>query len=160
MCSFKYVKQWPRIRLHHSWKGILLHAKAWQTIGSFRISLYLELMIMMFLLIKKKKNWCLVMFSHPCAFNSTAFNDISIWLFPESRFHLYFIRIWVLIPSFFIRSGLFFLDIIVDLLMQNISPYIGRRLSGKVLATFVRGNLVFSEGSHAPAACGSPILAK
>ncbi|XP_018676781.2 probable allantoinase isoform X1 [Musa acuminata AAA Group] len=42
----------------------------------------------------------------------------------------------------------------------NISPYIGRRLSGKVLATFVRGNLVFSEGSHAPAACGSPILAK
>uniref|UniRef100_A0A804HM47 allantoinase n=1 Tax=Musa acuminata subsp. malaccensis TaxID=214687 RepID=A0A804HM47_MUSAM len=42
----------------------------------------------------------------------------------------------------------------------NISPYIGRRLSGKVLATFVRGNLVFSERSHAPAACGSPILAK
>ncbi|RZR82251.1 hypothetical protein BHM03_00008622 [Ensete ventricosum] len=65
-----------------------------------------------------------------------------------------------LLPSFFIISGLFFPDIIVDLLMQNISPYIGRRLSGKVLATFVRGNLVFSEGSHAPAACGSPILAK
>ncbi|WOL18942.1 putative allantoinase isoform X2 [Canna indica] len=42
----------------------------------------------------------------------------------------------------------------------NNSPYMGRRLSGKVMATFVRGNLVFSDGTHAPAACGTPILAK
>lgn len=44
--------------------------------------------------------------------------------------------------------------------MQTNSPYLGMRLSGKVLATFVRGNLVFSMGKHAPAACGVPILAK
>jgi len=36
----------------------------------------------------------------------------------------------------------------------------GRRLSGEVLETFVRGNLVFKKGKHAPAACGVPILAK
>ncbi|KAJ0974392.1 hypothetical protein J5N97_016357 [Dioscorea zingiberensis] len=42
----------------------------------------------------------------------------------------------------------------------NISAYIGTRLSGKVLSTFVRGNLVFSDGEHAPKACGVPILAK
>ncbi|KAJ4703465.1 allantoinase [Melia azedarach] len=42
----------------------------------------------------------------------------------------------------------------------SISAYLGSRLSGKVLATFVRGNLVYKEGNHAPAACGSPILAK
>ncbi|XP_044495077.1 allantoinase isoform X2 [Mangifera indica] len=41
---------------------------------------------------------------------------------------------------------------------QN-SAYLGRRLSGKVLGTFVRGNLVYEEGRHAPAACGAPILA-
>ncbi|XVF25820.1 hypothetical protein REPUB_Repub13aG0246500 [Reevesia pubescens] len=41
----------------------------------------------------------------------------------------------------------------------SISAYLGKRLSGKVLATFVRGNLVFKEGNHAPAACGAPILA-
>jgi len=35
----------------------------------------------------------------------------------------------------------------------------GSKLSGKVLATFVRGNLVYKEGKHAPAACGAPILA-
>ncbi|KAL5772451.1 hypothetical protein ACOSQ2_012375 [Xanthoceras sorbifolium] len=40
----------------------------------------------------------------------------------------------------------------------SISAYLGRRLSGKVAATFVRGNLVF-KGHHAPAACGAPILA-
>ncbi|KAL3519737.1 hypothetical protein ACH5RR_017886 [Cinchona calisaya] len=40
----------------------------------------------------------------------------------------------------------------------NISAYIGSRLSGKVLATFVKGNLVFKEGNHA-LPCGSPILA-
>ncbi|OVA00577.1 Amidohydrolase 1 [Macleaya cordata] len=42
----------------------------------------------------------------------------------------------------------------------SISAYMGKRLSGKVLATFVRGNLVYKEGKHAPAACGVPILAK
>lgn len=42
----------------------------------------------------------------------------------------------------------------------SISAYMGTRLSGKVLATFVRGNLVFKEGHHAPAACGTPILAR
>jgi len=35
----------------------------------------------------------------------------------------------------------------------------GSRLSGKVLDTFVRGNLVFKDGKHAPAACGVQILA-
>ncbi|CAB4276071.1 unnamed protein product [Prunus armeniaca] len=42
----------------------------------------------------------------------------------------------------------------------GISAYMGTKLSGKVSATFVRGNLVFKEGKHAPAACGVPILAK
>ncbi|KAF8413896.1 hypothetical protein HHK36_001891 [Tetracentron sinense] len=42
----------------------------------------------------------------------------------------------------------------------SISAYMGKRLSGKVLATFVRGNLVYREGKHAPAACGVPILAR
>ncbi|WVY95028.1 hypothetical protein V8G54_034116 [Vigna mungo] len=42
----------------------------------------------------------------------------------------------------------------------SLSAYMGRRLSGKVLETFVRGNLVFKKGKHAPAACGVPILAK
>ncbi|XP_007025650.2 PREDICTED: allantoinase [Theobroma cacao] len=41
----------------------------------------------------------------------------------------------------------------------SISAYIGKRLSGKVLATFVRGNLVYNEGNHAAAACGALILA-
>ncbi|XP_059671015.1 allantoinase isoform X2 [Cornus florida] len=39
------------------------------------------------------------------------------------------------------------------------SAYLGSRISGKVLATFLRGNLVFKEGKHAPDACGVPILA-
>uniref|UniRef100_A0A804R0W6 Allantoinase n=1 Tax=Zea mays TaxID=4577 RepID=A0A804R0W6_MAIZE len=43
---------------------------------------------------------------------------------------------------------------------QNISAYLGKQLSGKVLSTFVRGNLVFAEDKHANAACGVPILAK
>ena len=47
---------------------------------------------------------------------------------------------------------------ILPFLLQTISAYIGSRLSGKVLATFVRGNLVYNEGKHA-LACGSPILA-
>ncbi|CAL5412219.1 unnamed protein product [Camellia sinensis] len=42
----------------------------------------------------------------------------------------------------------------------SISAYMGSRLSGKVLATFVRGNLVYKEGKHALAACGVPILAR
>ncbi|KAM7500802.1 hypothetical protein LguiA_025216 [Lonicera macranthoides] len=42
----------------------------------------------------------------------------------------------------------------------SISAYMGSRLSGKVLATFVRGNLVYEKGKHSPAACGVPILAK
>ncbi|KAL1289214.1 hypothetical protein HN51_057823 [Arachis hypogaea] len=42
----------------------------------------------------------------------------------------------------------------------SLSAYMGTRLSGKVLDTFVRGNLVFKEGKHASAACGVPILAK
>ncbi|KAL9321223.1 hypothetical protein ACSQ67_013062 [Phaseolus vulgaris] len=41
----------------------------------------------------------------------------------------------------------------------ELSAYMGRRLSGKVLDTFVRGNLVFKDGKHAPAACGVQILA-
>ncbi|CAM0901764.1 unnamed protein product [Alopecurus aequalis] len=43
---------------------------------------------------------------------------------------------------------------------RNISAYLGSELSGMVLSTFVRGNLVFAEGKHAGAACGVPILAK
>ncbi|KAJ3692985.1 hypothetical protein LUZ60_012080 [Juncus effusus] len=42
----------------------------------------------------------------------------------------------------------------------NISAYIGRKLFGKVISTFVRGNLVFNEGKHALNACGAPVLAK
>ncbi|KAK4271538.1 hypothetical protein QN277_020222 [Acacia crassicarpa] len=42
----------------------------------------------------------------------------------------------------------------------SISAYMGKKLSGQVLATFVRGNLVFKNGKHAPKACGVPILAK
>nr|XP_034585194.1 LOW QUALITY PROTEIN: endonuclease MutS2-like [Setaria viridis] len=43
---------------------------------------------------------------------------------------------------------------------RNISAYLGKELSGKVLSTFVRGNLVFAEDKHAKAACGVQILAK
>ncbi|KAF3451493.1 hypothetical protein FNV43_RR07588 [Rhamnella rubrinervis] len=42
----------------------------------------------------------------------------------------------------------------------SISAYMGRKLYGKVSATFVRGNLVYQEGNHASAACGVTILAK
>ncbi|KAI0489272.1 hypothetical protein KFK09_029114 [Dendrobium nobile] len=42
----------------------------------------------------------------------------------------------------------------------SISAYMGKRLSGKVLATFVRGNLVFSDGIHSPKPCGETIFAK
>ncbi|VFQ58896.1 unnamed protein product [Cuscuta campestris] len=47
----------------------------------------------------------------------------------------------------------------IHLKHPSISAYLGSRLSGKVLATFVRGNIVFREGKHAPNACGVPILA-
>ena len=43
--------------------------------------------------------------------------------------------------------------------IQELSAYMGSRLSGKVLDTYVRGNLVFKDGKHAPAACGVQILA-
>lgn len=43
---------------------------------------------------------------------------------------------------------------------KNNSAYMGTRLSGKVLATFVRGNLVYSDGKHAPKTCGAQILAE
>lgn len=42
----------------------------------------------------------------------------------------------------------------------SISAYMGKRLSGNVLATFVRGNLVYERGQHATAACGIPVLAQ
>ncbi|PIN19735.1 Dihydroorotase [Handroanthus impetiginosus] len=42
----------------------------------------------------------------------------------------------------------------------NISAYMRSKLGGKVLSTFVRGNLVYQEGKHAPAACGVQILAR
>ncbi|XP_059435708.1 allantoinase-like isoform X1 [Corylus avellana] len=51
-------------------------------------------------------------------------------------------------------------DYPVYLKHPSISAYMGTKLSGRVSATFVRGNLVYKEGKHAPAACGVPILAK
>ncbi|KAK7246522.1 hypothetical protein RIF29_41391 [Crotalaria pallida] len=51
-------------------------------------------------------------------------------------------------------------DYPVFLKHPSLSAYMGRRFSGKVLDTFVRGNLVFRDGKHAPSACGAPILAK
>ncbi|KVH89545.1 Metal-dependent hydrolase, composite domain-containing protein [Cynara cardunculus var. scolymus] len=47
----------------------------------------------------------------------------------------------------------------VHLKHPSISAYMGSRLAGKVLATFVNGNLVFDDGKHAPDACGTTILA-
>ncbi|CAN0892434.1 ALN [Linum grandiflorum] len=40
----------------------------------------------------------------------------------------------------------------------SISAYMGAKLSGKVLATFVGGNLVYETGKHASAACGATLL--
>ncbi|KAJ4846568.1 hypothetical protein Tsubulata_043281 [Turnera subulata] len=51
-------------------------------------------------------------------------------------------------------------DLPIYLKHPCISAYLGTKLSGKVLATFVRGNLVYEEGKHASAACGAPILAR
>lgn len=42
----------------------------------------------------------------------------------------------------------------------NNSAYMGKRLSGKVLSTFVRGNLVYFGDKHAQKACGVTILAQ
>eukprot|EP01018_Ginkgo_biloba_P033504 Gb_06434 [translate_table: standard] len=42
---------------------------------------------------------------------------------------------------------------------HSITPYAGKQLFGSVIATFVRGNLVYGGGQHASMACGSPILA-
>ncbi|KAK4485222.1 hypothetical protein RD792_007850 [Penstemon davidsonii] len=42
----------------------------------------------------------------------------------------------------------------------SISAYMGSKLTGKVLATYVRGNLVYEQGKHASVACGVPILAR
>ncbi|KAK9056306.1 hypothetical protein SSX86_027396 [Deinandra increscens subsp. villosa] len=47
----------------------------------------------------------------------------------------------------------------VHLKHPSISAYMGSRLTGKVVATFVNGNLVFEDGKHAPDACGTTILA-
>ncbi|KAI3680691.1 hypothetical protein L6452_35465 [Arctium lappa] len=47
----------------------------------------------------------------------------------------------------------------VHLKHPSISAYMGSRLTGKVMATFVNGNLVFDDGKHAPDACGTTILA-
>ncbi|XP_062082965.1 allantoinase-like [Humulus lupulus] len=41
----------------------------------------------------------------------------------------------------------------------GISAYMGRKLYGRVSSTFVRGNLVFKEGTHANSACGVTIAA-
>ncbi|KAJ8428873.1 hypothetical protein Cgig2_010815 [Carnegiea gigantea] len=50
-------------------------------------------------------------------------------------------------------------NLLLQWLNSSISAYLGRNFSGKVLATFVRGNLVYRDGKHAVAACGSTILA-
>ncbi|KAK1420093.1 hypothetical protein QVD17_21420 [Tagetes erecta] len=47
----------------------------------------------------------------------------------------------------------------VHLKHPSISAYMGSRLTGKVVATFVNGNLVFEDGKHASDACGTTILA-
>lgn len=41
---------------------------------------------------------------------------------------------------------------------HKITPYTGSRLYGRVIATFVRGHMVFHEGHHASQACGKPII--
>jgi allantoinase len=50
-------------------------------------------------------------------------------------------------------------DHLIYIKHPSISAYLGKRYSGKVLATFVRGNLVYQEGKHAPIPCGTTILA-
>ncbi|KAK7349717.1 hypothetical protein VNO77_07320 [Canavalia gladiata] len=48
----------------------------------------------------------------------------------------------------------------VGLESKSLFAYVGRRLSGKVLDTFITGNLVFKDGKHAATVCGVPILSK
>ena len=38
------------------------------------------------------------------------------------------------------------------------TPYAGSKLSGKVIATFVRGAMVFLDGKHSTRSCGRPLL--
>ncbi|MCO5571707.1 hypothetical protein L7F22_025454 [Adiantum nelumboides] len=40
---------------------------------------------------------------------------------------------------------------------HKITPYAGSRLYGRVIATFVRGQMVYREGHHASQACGRPL---
>ncbi|GAA0173270.1 hydrolase [Lithospermum erythrorhizon] len=56
----------------------------------------------------------------------------------------------------------FVLDNVRDIYTKqpSITAYMGSKLTGKVVSTFVRGNQVYKEKEHASAACGSPILAK
>ncbi|KAI5657066.1 hypothetical protein M9H77_25859 [Catharanthus roseus] len=41
---------------------------------------------------------------------------------------------------------------------RNISAYIGSKLSGKVLATVLRGDFIYEDGKHSLLSCGHPIL--
>jgi len=41
---------------------------------------------------------------------------------------------------------------------NKVTPYMGHKYSGKVIATFARGREVFREGHHAAKACGAPIF--
>uniref|UniRef100_A0A0E0H7K5 allantoinase n=1 Tax=Oryza nivara TaxID=4536 RepID=A0A0E0H7K5_ORYNI len=41
---------------------------------------------------------------------------------------------------------------------RNISAYLGKQLSGKILSTFVGGNLVFAEDKHAKVACDTLVI--
>lgn len=41
---------------------------------------------------------------------------------------------------------------------HTLTPYAGSRLYGRVIATFVRGHMVFHEGHHASQPCGEPII--
>ncbi|KAJ7561586.1 hypothetical protein O6H91_03G034200 [Diphasiastrum complanatum] len=41
---------------------------------------------------------------------------------------------------------------------HKVTPYAGKTLSGQVISTFSRGNLVYHEGHHATKACGLSIL--
>lgn len=42
---------------------------------------------------------------------------------------------------------------------HNITPYAGSKMYGRVIATFVRGQLVYYEGHHASQPCGIPVIA-
>lgn len=40
---------------------------------------------------------------------------------------------------------------------HNVTPYAGKRFYGRVIATFVRGQLIYHEGHHSAQPCGVPI---